>query len=153
MVDTGVGITSEHLPRLFEPYFRSANKLTGQDSGSGLGLSICSRLAQLMEGRLWAISEHNLGTRFTFEVTLPLAEDSNMPPVPQLLPEPVYVDGAVPEIVNNLCDWLRHWGAQALPFAMSRSATTREEYWFKPGRHQSIRPTGTGNGSSRYRLP
>ncbi|QEU40955.1 response regulator [Raoultella planticola] len=116
VVDTGVGITSEHLPRLFEPYFRSANKLTGQDSGSGLGLSICSRLAQLMEGRLWAISEHNLGTRFTFEVTLPLAEDSNMPPVPQLLPEPVYVDGAVPEIVNNLCDWLRHWGAQALPF-------------------------------------
>ncbi|NYY80183.1 hypothetical protein DMH27_03125 [Raoultella planticola] len=152
MVDTGVGITSEHLPRLFEPYFRSANKLTGQDSGSGLGLSICSRLAQLMEGRLWAISEHNLGTRFTFEVTLPLAEDSNMPPVPQLLPEPVYVDGAVPGS-STICVTGCATGSQALPFAMSRSATTREEYWFKPGRHQSIRPTGTGNGSSRYRLP
>ncbi|WP_081893160.1 MULTISPECIES: ATP-binding protein [unclassified Serratia (in: enterobacteria)] len=123
VVDTGIGITSEHLPRLFDPYFRSVNKFTGKDSGSGLGLSICSRLAQLMEGKLWITSERGLGTRFTFEVTLPLANDDSMPPFPHLLPEPVYIDGTVPEIVNNLCEWLRHWGAQSLPF---RSVTTHE---------------------------
>lgn len=123
VVDSGIGISSEHLPRLFDPYFRPANKLSGQESGSGLGLSICSRLAQLMQGRLWAISERNLGSRFTFEVTLPLANDNNIPPLPNLLPKPVYVDGAVPEIVYNLCEWLRYWGAQALPF---RNVTTSD---------------------------
>lgn len=123
VVDTGVGITPEHLPRLFDPYFRSANTLAGHESGTGLGLSICSRLAQLMEGRLSASSECNLGTRFTFLVTLPLANDNSIPTLPHLLPEPVYVDGAVPEIVNNLCEWLRYWGAQALPF---RNVTTRD---------------------------
>ncbi|MBS1206120.1 MAG: hypothetical protein H6R25_3019 [Proteobacteria bacterium] len=123
VVDSGIGIPQEHLPRLFDPYFRPTNKLSSQESGSGLGLSICSRLAQLMQGKLWAISERNLGSRFTFEVTLPLASDSNMPPLPNLLPEPVYVDGAVPEIVYNLCEWLRYWGAQALPF---RSVTASD---------------------------
>ncbi|EKY6658284.1 hypothetical protein QFN52_004513, partial [Escherichia coli] len=116
VVDTGIGISADHLPNLFDPYFRSTNKYLPQEPGSGLGLSICSRLAQLMEGRLWVISERNLGTRFTFEVTLALAYDKNISPAPQLLSEIVYVDGSIQEVVNNICKWLRQWGAQAMPF-------------------------------------
>lgn len=122
VIDTGVGISSEHLPRLFDPYFRSINKFARQESGSGLGLSICSRLALLMDGKLWAVSEPNLGTHFTFEVALPKAYDNEEPPLPHLLPEPVYVDGAVPEIVNNLCKWLRHWGARAMSYSSGKTS-------------------------------
>lgn len=116
VIDTGIGIAPDHLPKLFDPYFRSGNKFIDPVSGSGLGLSICSRLVQLMGGKLSAISEPGLGTRFAFEVELSLAFDDNLPSWPSLLPVPVYVDGAVREIVYNHCKWLRRWGAKAIPY-------------------------------------
>ncbi|CNE74274.1 ATP-binding protein [Yersinia frederiksenii] len=125
VVDTGVGIDSEHLPYLFEPYFLSEQNPAEPQSGSGLGLSICSRLAQLMGGGLQAISERNLGTRITFEATFSLADGNNMATQLRLLSEPVFIDGAVPEVVSNLCQWLRLWGAQALPF---RNVTPRNHH-------------------------
>ncbi|MBS0849788.1 ATP-binding protein [Citrobacter sp. JGM124] len=115
IVDTGMGINSEHLLHLFEPYFRSTNNLTESIPGSGLGLSICSRLTQAMGGALHVVSQQGLGSQFTFEANLPIARDAHATPQPYLLPEPIYVDGAIPEIVNNTCEWLRHWGAQAFP--------------------------------------
>ncbi len=125
VVDTGIGIDSEHLPYLFEPYFLSEQNSAEPQSGTGLGLSICSRLAQLMGGDLQAISKRNLGTRITFNAVFSLAYGSSMATQPRLLSEPVFVDGAVPEVVSNLCQWLRHWGAQALPF---RHVTTRNHH-------------------------
>lgn len=116
VTDTGIGIAPAHLPHLFEPYFRSAEIQMKSVQGSGLGLSICSRLAQIMAGELKAISEIELGTHITFEVALSLAEDSDTAPPIKLLPDPVYVTGAIPEVVSNICSWLRFWGAQAQPY-------------------------------------
>ena len=84
--------------------------------GTGLGLSICSRLSDMMGGSLTAVSELGLGTSITFEITLPTAEDPAEAPVSLSGNAMIYVQSSVPEIVSNLCGWLRRWGAAAVPY-------------------------------------
>jgi two-component system phosphate regulon sensor histidine kinase PhoR len=69
--DTGIGIPSQELPRIFERFYkvdRSRNRETG---GSGLGLAIAKHLIEGHGGRLWADSEEGRGSCFYF--TLPVA--------------------------------------------------------------------------------
>lgn len=67
--DTGVGIASEDIPRLFDRFYQAEN--TKQEhQGLGLGLEICRGLVELHGGRIWAQSVLGLGSSFYF--TLPL---------------------------------------------------------------------------------
>lgn len=66
IVDNGSGISKEHLPRLFEPYF------TSKRNGIGLGLAATLNIIQSHNGTIEASSV--LGTGTTFTITLPLAE-------------------------------------------------------------------------------
>lgn len=69
--DTGIGIPSHELPRIFERFYkvdRSRNRNLG---GSGLGLAIAKHLIEAHGGRLWAESEEGRGSTFYF--TLPIA--------------------------------------------------------------------------------
>jgi len=126
IADTGIGIAAEHLPQLFDPYFRTDSDLDQLIQGSGLGLSICSRLSQMMDGELTATSELSIGTRISFKVTLPIATNSTLLDVPKLPSRKIYVRGALPEVVRNLCDWLRHWGAMAMPYREQHSANDKQ---------------------------
>ncbi|WP_309895946.1 ATP-binding protein [Archangium sp.] len=74
--DTGVGISSEVLPRIFEPFFTT--KPVGE--GTGLGLSICHTHLQAMGGDIQVRSEPGRGTAFT--VTLPPCAWSRTPSIP-----------------------------------------------------------------------
>jgi two-component system, OmpR family, sensor kinase len=73
VADTGPGIAPEHLPHLFERFYRadaSRNRSTG---GAGLGLAICKTLAEAHGGEIRVESELKRGT--TFELTLPVAQE------------------------------------------------------------------------------
>lgn len=70
--DTGIGISSEHLPRLFERFYRVEKSRSREGGGSGLGLSISRALVEAMGGRMWAESAGE-GRGATFSFTLPLA--------------------------------------------------------------------------------
>jgi PAS domain S-box-containing protein len=61
--DTGVGIRTEDLPRLFQAFERLQNSTRAE--GTGLGLHLCSKLAELLEGRIQVESEYGKGSRFT----------------------------------------------------------------------------------------
>lgn len=61
VTDTGIGISSDHLPKVFEPFFTT--KPAGE--GTGLGLSICHRLIHAMGGRIQVSSEEGRGSRFS----------------------------------------------------------------------------------------
>ena len=69
--DFGQGISSEHLPRLFERFYRVDKARSLETGGTGLGLSIAKHIVQSLGGEIRAESELNQGSTFLF--TLPLA--------------------------------------------------------------------------------
>jgi len=67
--DTGVGIAAEHLPHVFDRFYRVARARSRAEGGTGLGLSICKWIAEAHGGSLSATSV--LGKGSTFTVRLP----------------------------------------------------------------------------------
>ncbi|AKG21693.1 hybrid histidine kinase/response regulator HrmK [Calothrix sp. 336/3] len=68
--DTGAGIPPEHQAELFQPYFQIVNSATSREEGTGLGLAVTRKLAELHGGWIKVESELNQGSRFT--IGLPL---------------------------------------------------------------------------------
>ena len=71
--DTGVGISPEFLPHIFEPFSQENNSVTSRYSGSGLGMTICKQIVELMGGTISVHSEKGKGTEFVFTLRLPIA--------------------------------------------------------------------------------
>ena len=72
VADTGEGIESEELPRIFDRFYRGSKARTRGEAGSGLGLTIAKGIVELHGGRIWADSERGSGSTFSF--TLPKSE-------------------------------------------------------------------------------
>ncbi len=71
VADTGIGMSPEFLQRIFLPFEREDNSMTGTVSGVGLGMAIVKNIVQLMGGTIDVESESGRGSRFT--VVLPCA--------------------------------------------------------------------------------
>lgn len=68
--DTGIGIAPDVVHKLFQPFFQIDSSYTRSFQGAGLGLAICRKMADLMEGSIQLRSEQGQGSRFTFTVPL-----------------------------------------------------------------------------------
>lgn len=83
--DTGIGLDAEQQSRLFQPFTQADPTTTRRFGGSGLGLSICRRLVEMMGGGISVESLVDAGATFVVEVPLPRMAAPPPPPVPGLL--------------------------------------------------------------------
>jgi signal transduction histidine kinase len=68
--DTGIGIETEELEHVFEPFYRTDPARTRATGGAGLGLSLVRELTEAMGGRVYAESQVGRGSRFTLELRI-----------------------------------------------------------------------------------
>jgi signal transduction histidine kinase/predicted O-methyltransferase YrrM len=66
VIDTGIGVSSNELEKIFRPFIQSENDITHRYGGTGLGLAISRNIAQKMGGDVWAESKINKGSTFYF---------------------------------------------------------------------------------------
>lgn len=73
--DTGIGMSKEFLPTLFEPFSREHNTTIGKVGGTGLGMSVVKRMIDLMGGSIEVESEPGKGTVFTVTLMHKVADE------------------------------------------------------------------------------
>jgi signal transduction histidine kinase/DNA-binding response OmpR family regulator len=110
--DTGIGMEKEFLNRIFEPFIRATDSRTNQIEGTGLGMSIARRLAQLMGGDIQVESEVGKGSCFTVTVYMKI-DDVSQEDLERLHHLSVLVVDDESEVCESACDILAGLGMRA----------------------------------------
>ena len=74
--DSGIGMTSDQITRIFDPFTQADDTVTRRFGGTGLGLTITKDLIELMGGALIVESTTGVGSKFSFDITFDLIEDT-----------------------------------------------------------------------------
>jgi signal transduction histidine kinase/CheY-like chemotaxis protein len=114
VADTGIGVPPEKRRVIFDAFAQADHSISRRYGGTGLGLTISSRLVAMMGGRMWVESEVGKGSTFHFNLNLlrakPVAAGGAMP-------EPSVLQGIATLVVDDnstnlqiLDELLSHWG-------------------------------------------
>jgi len=152
IADSGIGIPAEDIPHLFQKFYRVDNSDTREIGGTGLGLYLCRRLVETMEGRIWVESEYKKGS--TFFVELPRISHEEA----QNLIEGTATEAVKPNIDNKYMDnkkidpetEKRRREALNIPIIMNKKGTRNQPKPYKPPTSvQNAADTIIGNTASR----
>ncbi|HGJ8975659.1 TPA: ATP-binding protein [Pseudomonas aeruginosa] len=110
--DTGCGIPAEQQPELFQPFFQVSGKGMAAPDGSGLGLTICHYLVQLLGGTLEVVSERGLGSSFAMCLPTQCPAEKNVVALAASQPVPVYIRCRPSDLSDALAGWLQRQGMQ-----------------------------------------
>ncbi|NCC43904.1 MAG: response regulator [Clostridia bacterium] len=83
--DTGIGISKEFMPKIFEPFTQENRFITSNTQGTGLGMAIVQKLVELMNGTISVRSELDKGTEFTVYLDFKMAEEQEEEEAPKTL--------------------------------------------------------------------
>jgi len=114
VADTGIGIPPEKRKVIFEAFAQADNSTSRRYGGTGLGLTISSRLVSMMGGRMWVESEVGQGSTFHFLLKLLRGKQAA---TAGALPDPTVLRGVATLVVDDnstnrlmLEEMLGHWG-------------------------------------------
>jgi signal transduction histidine kinase/ligand-binding sensor domain-containing protein/CheY-like chemotaxis protein/HPt (histidine-containing phosphotransfer) domain-containing protein len=110
--DTGIGMSAETLAHVFEPFTQADETTTRRFGGTGLGLAICRELVALMNGRITATSEPEVGSTFSVTLQLPRGAAFSEPDAAALNGVTVQIASRRPALVDALARQSRAWGAR-----------------------------------------
>ena len=122
--DTGIGIAAAELRTLFQPFAQADTSISRRFGGSGLGLVICKRLVDMMQGELTLSSVSGQGSQFSIELCLDQAPESPIPSLPGLN---ILLCCSDPECSQQLERQLSDWGCRvdAIPGRQQLVSTIR----------------------------
>jgi signal transduction histidine kinase len=135
LADTGIGMSTEQMEALFEPFSQADRSTTRRQGGSGIGLAICKRLCDGMRGELKVESE--LGEGSVFNVVLPIdaivvsgggkvlvwSQDSM---TRLLVTRVIEKGGCHPQVVASLTEWLDALRDQSFQAVVVDATETRD---------------------------
>jgi signal transduction histidine kinase/DNA-binding response OmpR family regulator len=126
VADTGIGIPKESIDKLFRAFQQVDTSTTRRYGGTGLGLVICKRLTEFMNGKMWVESTPGVGSTFFFTVTMTAAKEPGMdyPPMDPALLTP-YTALIVDDNSTNrriMEKQLKNWGMSAMSAATGQEA-------------------------------
>jgi signal transduction histidine kinase/CheY-like chemotaxis protein/ligand-binding sensor domain-containing protein len=123
--DTGIGIAPDKQQLVFEAFSQADGSTARKFGGTGLGLTISARLAEMMGGRLWVESQLGKGSCFHFTVAAGLGEGESAHDAV----EPQQLTGLRALVVDDnatnrriLCQMLQRWGMKPVAAANAREA-------------------------------
>jgi CheY-like chemotaxis protein len=96
--DTGIGMSQEIVRTIFEPFTQADSSNTRRFGGTGLGLTICNRLIELMGGQIMVKSAAGEGSTFTVILPLRLVEQLSLAPESGLWPRATVNEQIVPSL-------------------------------------------------------
>jgi signal transduction histidine kinase/DNA-binding response OmpR family regulator len=138
--DTGIGIPRDKQAAIFEPFTQADGSTTRRYGGTGLGLTICTRIVELMGGRLWVNSKEDEGS--TFHITARFSRSPKPPAAHAASARQPLADLAVLVVDDNatnrrvMKEMLEDWGMRPFVVAganealdvMARAKSRKEVY-------------------------
>lgn len=112
--DSGIGIESDKLSRLFQPFYQADDSHTRHFGGTGLGLTICQQLARMMGGEIQVESQLGKGSTFRVRLRLELGQEAADPQLWSNLfrGKRLLVAESRPIENQNLQEMLLGWGCE-----------------------------------------
>ena len=122
--DTGIGIAEENIRKLFRSFSQAESSTSRKYGGSGLGLSICAQLTELMGGNIQVKSELGKGACFSFTVPLRIAEEQPAEwvglPIPEFSGQHIVLLISNPALERSLSRSLQFLGLQTLSVSVDQ---------------------------------
>lgn len=103
--DNGIGMSSEFLQRLFEPFERASDVRVNKEQGTGLGMPIAKNIVSMMDGDIKVESQEGVGTTFTVTIYLKL-QDKSLVSTESLPSMRVLIADNDPVNCQNICQTL-----------------------------------------------